>query len=52
MNHSVHYFHDLISTASKQCHGLQLDHIYVNKRPCLYMHKKLAQKFPGLLIPH
>ena len=28
-----------------------MSHICKNKEPCLYAHKKLANRFPGLLIP-
>ena len=29
---------------------LAMYHVCKNRKPCLYVHKKLAQKFPGFLI--
>ena len=59
-NHMIHYFHDLGQCYIYWIKAITLitaDHlqwnIYVKKKPCLCVHKKkLAQNFPGLLIPH
>ena len=60
MNHRVHYFHDLglscfynIKATSLITAGHLQWTIYVKTKSVVYMCiKKLAQNFPGLLIPH
>ena len=60
MNHKVHYFHDLGLSYFYRIKAVSLitaDHlqwtIYVKTKNRVYMYiKKLAQNFPGLLIPH